>query len=315
MATKGAAYSTLVLSLFALSLPSALHAQVPETDRHEIDQITGIKGTYVAEEGIYKLVLPNEAATVVLDYQTLPPTLGLNTWAAFSPAKHHTALLTGEFLLLDDEVDSVMCSAIKANLEVTGLADTTIFDGFVLKTLDVSGVGTYRHLATSLGRVLDEVQRSEKERTLRNTTRLRPSVSLDSSITPGPVDEILSMHGVIRNGIYCAAIGRRGIVYGETAGREMGLSTWISISGTDQKALAHGEIIATAKELQTVLRSICSEDFHVISIRNHFVAEHPGFYFVRFWKTGRALDIAHSMRSTLEAQIGAAPASQITKAR
>jgi len=315
MATKGAAYSSLVLTLFALCLPSPSQAQVPETDRHEIDELTSVKGTYIAEEGVYKLVLPNEAATVVLDYQTLPPTLGLNTWAAFSPARHHTALLTGEVLLLDDEVDSVMCSAIKANLEVTGLADTTFFDGPAVKTLDVSGVGSYQHLATALRRALDEIQRITRERTLHNATRRRPSVSLDSSISPGPIDEILSMHGKVFNGIYRAAIGRRGIVYGETVGREMGLSTWISISGTDQKALAHGEIIATAKELQTVLRSICSEDFHVISIRNHFLAEHPGFYFVRFWKAGRALDIAHSMRSTVEAQIGAANASQITRAR
>jgi hypothetical protein len=40
-----------------------------------------------------------------------------------------------------------------------------------------------------------------------------------------------------------------------------GLSTWISVSGNDDEALAHGEIIATADELQTVLRSLSSEQF------------------------------------------------------
>ena len=127
--------------LFAISLPSAVQAQVPETDRHQIDQITGVKGTYISEEGVYKVVLPKAAATLVLDYQILPPTLRLNTWAAFGPAKRHTALLTGELLLLGDEVDSVISSALNADLKVTGLADTTIFDGPVLKTLDVSGIG------------------------------------------------------------------------------------------------------------------------------------------------------------------------------
>jgi hypothetical protein len=129
------------------------------------------------------------------------------------------------------------------------------------------------------------------------------------------MNEILSMHGVVSNGIYRAAIGRRGIIYGEPAGREMGFSTWISVSGTDQQALAHGEIIATVDELQTVLRSLSSKEFHVISVRNHFVAEHPEFYFVSYWTNGRAIDIAHSLRSTLEAQIRVAPEFHAANAR
>jgi hypothetical protein len=309
MIAKRVAYPRVALILFALALPSVSHAQVPEADQHEIDKVVGTKGTYIAEEGVYKIVLPRESAMVVQDYQILPFTMGLNTWAAFSPAKHDRALLTSEFLLLEDEVDYVINSALNANLQVTALADTTFFDGPVLKTLDVSGVGTYQHLAMSFRQLIDEIQRIARERTLRKVTPRRPSVSLDGSITPAPMNEILSMHGVVSNGTYRAAIGRRGIIYGEPVGREMGFSTWISISGTDEQALAHGEIIATVDELQTVLRSLSSEDFHVISVRNHFVAEHPEFYFVRFWTKGRAIDIAHSLRSTLEAQNGVAPAN------
>src|SRR5690242_681761 len=154
MIAKGVTYPSVAVVLFALTLPSVSHAQVPEAERHEIDQITGAKGTYIPEEGVYKIVLPRESATVVQDYQTLPFTLGLNTWAAFSPAKHHTALLTCEFLLLEDEVDSVISSALNADLQVTGLADTTFFDGPALKTLDVSGAGKYQHLASAFRSVL-----------------------------------------------------------------------------------------------------------------------------------------------------------------
>jgi hypothetical protein len=234
--------------------------------------------------------LPKEAATVVLDYQILPSTLGLNIWAAFSPAKHHTALLTGEILLLEDEVDSVISSAMNADLEVTGLAHTTLFDAPALKTLDVCGVGSYQHLANALRRVLDEMQRTARERALRNRTQRRPSISLDSSITASPIDEILTMHGVVSNGIYGAAIGRTGKIYEEPAARETGLTTWASISGTDEEAFAHGEIIATGDELQRVVRSLRSEDFHVLSIRNHSVGGHPDFYFVKFWRNGRAAE-------------------------
>jgi len=186
---RPSAFFVVCLAIFFIHV---LHAQVPQSDQSEIDRIIGAKGTYVAEEGVYKITVPREAATVVLDYQTLSPTMGLNSWAAFSSAKYHGALLTGEFLLLEDEVDSVIGSALKANLEVTGLADSTFFDGPRTKTLDISGVGTYKQLAGALRTVLDDIHRATAARTLRDEPLHRPTLTLDSSIVPGPIDNILS---------------------------------------------------------------------------------------------------------------------------
>jgi hypothetical protein len=115
------------------------------------------------------------------------------------------------------------------------------------------------------------------------------------------------MHGVLANGVYRAAIGRKGTIYGENAGREMGLATWISVSGNDDRALAQGEIIATVNELQIILRALRSGGFHVMSVRNHFAGEHPEFYFVRYWRDGRSVELARSLRFVLEAQIAAEP--------
>ena len=88
-------YRILTLVLVTLPLAPALRPQIPEEDRHQIDQIIDVKGALIAEENVYKIILPNEAATIVQHYQSLPPTFGLNSWAAFSPAKHHEALMTG----------------------------------------------------------------------------------------------------------------------------------------------------------------------------------------------------------------------------
>ena len=251
---------------------------------------------------MYKIVLPKESATIVRDYQTLPATFGLNSWAAFSPAMHHRALMTGQVLLLEDEVDPVISSAVNAKLEVTGLADSSFLDGPRLKTLDVSGVGEYRQLATAFRAILDEIQIVSRARVSHEPWSSRPTVSLDSTIIPGPIDQTLAMHGTVANGVYQAAIGRKGILNGEAVGREMGLSTWVSISGTDDHALEHGEIVATRDELQMVLRALRSRNMSIISIRNHMFGEHPPFCFVRFWQAGRAIDLALSLRYVLEAQ-------------
>src|SRR6266851_880151 len=149
----------LVASLLAIATFSSLMAEVPEQARAAIDRITGGKGAYIADEGVYKVVLPREAATIVQDYQTLSPNIGLNSWVAFMPAIHHEALLTGQLLLLEDEVDSVLTITLDAGLEVTGLADSSLFNGPRVKALDVMGVGTYQNLASAFRKTLDEIRR------------------------------------------------------------------------------------------------------------------------------------------------------------
>src|SRR5439155_1004123 len=85
-----------------------------------LTSILNAKGIYVAEEGAYKFVMPREAATIVWDYQSLSPNIGLNSWATFSAGVHREAMLTGQLLLLGDEVNEVLGAALDNGLEITG---------------------------------------------------------------------------------------------------------------------------------------------------------------------------------------------------
>ena len=101
-------------SLLAIATASPLTAEVPTQARAAIDRTMGSPGTYHPEEGVYKIVLPQPKATVVLDYQTLSPNFGLNSWVSFTSAVHHEALLSGQLLLLEDEVNPVMTAVLNA---------------------------------------------------------------------------------------------------------------------------------------------------------------------------------------------------------
>lgn len=104
-------------------------AAVSEQIRASIDRVIGHKGTYIPEEGVYRITLPREEAAIVQDYQRLSPNLGLNSWAAFASGVHHEAVLTGRFLLLEDEISPVLDIVLDAGLDVTGLAASCSFDG------------------------------------------------------------------------------------------------------------------------------------------------------------------------------------------
>jgi Domain of Unknown Function (DUF1259) len=86
----------------------------------------------------------------------------------------------------------------------------------------------------------------------------------------------------------------------------MGMTTWLSFTGTDQHALITGDMLATADELQNLLKALRMRGMSVTSIRNHTFGEHPQVVFVRFWGEGTALDLAKALRFVLEVQVGVA---------
>ena len=293
----------ILIALFS----TVLMGEVPQHVRVSIDRITGGQGAYVPDDEVYKVVLPREEATIVWDYQTLSPNLGLNSWVAFKPAIHKQAILTGQLLLLDDEVDSVMSAALNGGLNVTGLASSSVFDGPHLHTLDVNATGTFEDLAAGFRKCLQEVKQVRGARGRPNG--VAPDVPVESSIDPASLDAILSMKGGVSEGTYHAAIGSDALLHGEQVGREMGMSIWISVAGTNDHAIVHGEFIASTDDLQKVLKALRAKGISVISIRNHTVGEHPQFVFIQFRGEGAASQLAKAVRYALDAQVGYAARS------
>jgi hypothetical protein len=91
----------------------------------------------------------------------------------------------------------------------------------------------------------------------------------------------------------------------------MGMSTWVSIAGTQDRAVAHGEFIASTDDLQRVLKALRLKGISITSIRNHTMGEHPQFVFVHFRGEGAALDLARAVKYALDAQVGKEPSLSI----
>jgi len=112
------------------------------------------------------------------------------------------------------------------------------------------------------------------------------------------------MRGVVTGGVYRAAIGSRAVLRGEQIGREMGMSTWISVAGTNDHALVQGEFVETPDGLTTLLKALRARGVDIVSIRNHTLGEHNQCIFVRFWGQDNALELAKKIRYVLDTQVG-----------
>lgn len=298
----------LSVAMVALGSTAAI-PPVSEQTRAALDRVLGTKGVYVAEESAYKFAFPRNDVSVQVGRQRLSPAQAPRSWATFAPSMHQEAMVSGELILLEDEVNPVMSAALDGGLEVHGLGATLLFEQPRLLTLNVSGEATFQSLAVAFKKVLDQIRR----------VRAGPAASsgeavplLANSIDPAPLNEVLSMRGVAMDGIYRAAIGRVALVNGTPIGREMGMSTSIVMFGSNDRAFVDVDMIVSPDQLQRALKALRSRDFTITSIRNHTTAEHPSVLFVRIWKQGPALELAKGLRFALDVEVGAAkiPSSQ-----
>ena len=301
--------ANLRIGVLIATFSTGLTAQVPPQVRASIDLILGRQGSYIPDAKVYKVLLPRSEATIVYDYQTLSPNLGLNSWVALKPAIHNEALLVGQLLLLDDEVDPVLSTALEARLDVTGLAPSSDFDGPHMHTLDITATGTFQDLAASFRKCLDAIQQVRRARAGGRPNTTAPDAPVESSIDPAPLDAALSMKGAVIGGAYRAEVGTNALLRGEEVGGEMGMSTWVSVAGANDHAIAHGEFIAGADDLQRVVKALRAKGISVTSIRNHTLGEQPQFVFVHFRGEGTALDLARAVRYALDSQVSESQAS------
>lgn len=113
------------------------------------------------------------------------------------------------------------------------------------------------------------------------------------------------MRGVASAGIYRASIGRVVLVNGTPFGREMGMSTALSIFGANQDAFLDADMIVSPDELQRVLIALRLKSLDITSIRNHTAGEHPPVLFVHVWGKGSAVELARALRYVLDVEFGA----------
>jgi hypothetical protein len=82
----------------------------------------------------------------------------------------------------------------------------------------------------------------------------------------------------------------------------MGVNTWAAFAGSDAQAVVDGDFAMEERELQTVLKALRKGGLDVVAIHNHMTGEDPRIVFLHYWGIGPAAQLAHALRSALDAQ-------------
>src|SRR5438128_11905998 len=123
-------------------------------DGAKIDQITGLKGKLSEKENVYKVTWPRSDVKVAVDGWTMPPFMGLGTWAAFTETQNG-AMVMGDTVLFEDEVNAAMSAALDNGLSVTALHNHFFFDQPKVFFMHIEGEGSVDDLARAAKKIYD----------------------------------------------------------------------------------------------------------------------------------------------------------------
>ncbi|MEI6712213.1 MAG: DUF1259 domain-containing protein [Verrucomicrobiota bacterium] len=289
-------------SFFALLslVPSLCFAGL---DSAKIELATGLKGTLNEAEGVFKVTSPRSDLKVQVDGWLMPPFMGLTSWAAFLPGTKAEAMVMGDLVLFQDEVNPVMSAALEAGLNVTALHNHFFYDEPKVFFMHIGGEGSVETLGTGVKLALAKV----KEIRSSNAT---PSKMFGEGFSPGansitaaPLEEVFGGKAATKDGMAKFVFGRVSkMPCGCEVGKEMGVNTWAAFAGTDDNAVVDGDFCVLETELQTVLKTLRKEDVNVVAIHHHMAMEEPRYLFVHYWGRGKAVELAKSLKATLTTQ-------------
>jgi hypothetical protein len=97
-------------------------------DTAKIESITGLKGALNEKENVFKVSKPRNDVAITVEQAPMAPFMGLTAWAAFTSDMKGGAMVMGDIVLFEDEVNPVMSAALDNGLEVTALHNHFFFD-------------------------------------------------------------------------------------------------------------------------------------------------------------------------------------------
>jgi len=267
-------------------------------DTKKIDELTGLKGKMNEKEGVYKVTFPRDDVKVVVDGWTMPPFMGLGTWAAFE-GTNDKAMMMGDTVLFEDEVNPVMSAALENGLSVTALHNHFLLDQPKVYFMHIEGQDTVDNLAAAVRKVYDKIKEIRAADPKPKGTFGQKSLGEKSSITPAPLNEIFDMQGEAKDGMVKFTIGKQSRMHGFDIGKEMGVNTWVAFAGTDDNAVVDGDFAVEEDQLQTSLKALRRSGIDIVAIHSHMTHENPRILFFHYWGRGAAKELARSIKDAL----------------
>jgi hypothetical protein len=279
--------------VFTEPFVTSAHAQ--EINWQQVDDALGRKPAVSGD--VRRYGFPRSDLSVTLDGVTIKPGLALGGWVAFKPM-HGEAMVMGDLVLLESEINPVMLKMIEGGLDITAVHNHLLRASPATFYMHVGGHGDPVKMAAVIH---DALAVSKTPLSLPAPAAPPPAVDLDTA----QLDQIMGAKGQANGGVYQFNVPRRDAVTMDgmaiTPPAPLGAAIGINFQPTgDGKAAITGDFVLTNDEVNPVIRALRANGIDVTAVHSHMLDEQPRLFFLHFWAVDDAMKLARGLRAALD---------------
>jgi len=260
------------------------------------------------KDNVLKINIPRNDLKVTIDGSITPTPFGFGGWLAMTKGDGGMDVMMGDLVLVEDEVNPVMSALLQNGLEVTALHNHFFFENPRIFYMHVHGHGKAADLARMAKPAVDLIGHDSP---LHQSTYKGGA----GNITAGAMDtaklaQIVGHPGDLNGQVFKITVGRDDLKLhemGALINSRMGLNTWAAFYGSDAKAEIAGDVAMLPNEITPVLKALRANGLNVVAIHQHMTDTQPTIYFLHYWGTGPADQLAAGFKAALS-ELGKNPA-------
>jgi Domain of Unknown Function (DUF1259) len=285
----------LPLLLGAAVATFATAACAQEIDWQKVDAALGRKPAVAGN--VHRYGFPRTDLQVSVDGVAIKPVFALGSWVAFKPM-HGGAMVMGDLVLLETEVNPVMTKLIEGGMEITALHNHLLRANPATFYMHVGGHGDPVKMATTIHAAL-MASKTPLEAPAAGSPP--PAVDLDTA----ELEQIIGAKGQANGGVYQFAVPRRDPVTENgvpvVPPGPTGVATAINFQPTGGgKAAITGDFVLVAEEVNPVIQALRANGIEVTAVHSHMLTEQPRLFFMHFWANDDAVKLAKGLRAALD---------------
>jgi hypothetical protein len=280
-------------SIFSEPFITSAHAQ--EVDWQKVDDAFGRKPAVSGD--VHRYGFPRTDLNVTLDGVAIKPALALGGWVAFKPM-HGQAMVMGDLVLLETEINPVMLKLIEGGLQITAVHNHLLRASPATFYMHVGGHGDPARMAAV---IRDALGASKTPLATPAAATSPPAIDLDTA----QLDQLIGVKGQANGGVYQFGVPRRDpVTEGEmqiSPAGPMGVATGINFQPTGGgKAAITGDFVLADNEVNPVITALRTNGIEVTAVHSHMLDEQPRLFFLHFWANDDAIKLARGLRAALD---------------
>ena len=285
-----------LLAIVGAFCASTSMAGAQAIDWQKVDDAFGRKAAVISGDA-HRYGFPRTDLNVTLDGVAIKPALALGGWVAFKPMQGE-AMVMGDLVLLEDEINPVVSKLIENGVEITALHNHLLRASPATFYLHVGGHGDPVKMATAIRTALAASKTPMQAPAAAATP---PNIDLDTA----QLDNIVGIKGQANSGVYQFGVPRRDPITQEGAALTppgpLGMATGIGFQPTGGgKAAITGDFVLAADEVNPVIKALRANGIEITALHSHMLDEQPRLFFMHFWANDDALKLARGLRAALD---------------